>query len=196
MQEMNLIVREPLLDPKQRVVGYELSWQQAANSDAKPTEEELETLLHFAVQQFNDDDRGWLLGDKTLLLEMSPAMLSNEVLPLLPAKSTVLTLNINDFSDPATREQVRAVRAEGFGISLRGADLKTQGKLLSDVSYVEVRFSGSDFATQARTYAALKQTSVRMVGRPVTTWQDFDACAQLGLDAFVGKLHLTPRPGN
>jgi EAL and modified HD-GYP domain-containing signal transduction protein len=107
-----------------------------------------------------------------------------------------LTLNINEFADPATLEQVRAVRAEGFGISLRGADLKTQGKLLSDVSYVEVRFSGSDFATQARTYAALKQTSVRMVGRPVTTWQDFDACAQLGLDAFVGKLHLTPRPGN
>jgi hypothetical protein len=25
-------------------------------------------------------------------------------------------------------------------------------------------------------------------------WIDFDACAALGLDAFVGKLHLTPRP--
>ena len=195
MQEMKFIVREPLLDPKQRVVGYELSWQQAS-SDAKPTEEELETLLHFAVQQFNDDDKGWLLGDKTLFLELSPAMLSNAVLPLLPAKSTVLTLNIEDFADPATRAQVRAVRADGFGIALRGADLKTQGNLLSDVSHVEVRFSGSDFATQARTYAALKQSSVRMVGRPVTTWQDFDACAQLGLDAFVGKLHLTPRPGS
>ena len=35
-----------------------------------------------------------------------------------------------------------------------------------------------------------------MVGRPVATWADFDACAALGLDAFVGKLHLTPRPGN
>jgi len=35
-----------------------------------------------------------------------------------------------------------------------------------------------------------------MVGRPVGTWADFDACAALGLDAFVGKLHLTPRPGN
>src|SRR6185503_9705265 len=35
-----------------------------------------------------------------------------------------------------------------------------------------------------------------LVGRPVSTWQDFDACAALGLDAFVGKLHLTPRPGN
>ncbi|MFD2272985.1 hypothetical protein ACFS07_22650 [Undibacterium arcticum] len=77
---------------------------------------------------------------KILFLEMSPAMLSNEMLPLLPAKSTVLTLNVNDFADPATLAQVRAVRAEGFGISLRGADLKTQGKLLSDVSCVEVRF--------------------------------------------------------
>ncbi|MFC3109621.1 EAL and HDOD domain-containing protein [Undibacterium arcticum] len=194
MEQMNFIVREPLLDPKQRVVGYELSWQQVENN-ARPTEDELEALLHLAAQQFNDDDGGWLLGDKILFLEMSPAMLSNEMLPLLPAKSTVLTLNVNDFADPATLAQVRAVRAEGFGISLRGADLKTQGKLLSDVSCVEVRFSGSDFATQARTYAALKQASMRMVGRPVTTWQDFDACAQLGLDAFVGKLHLTPRPG-
>jgi EAL and modified HD-GYP domain-containing signal transduction protein len=35
-----------------------------------------------------------------------------------------------------------------------------------------------------------------MVGRPVSTWNDFDACAALGLDAFVGKLHLTPRPGS
>jgi c-di-GMP-related signal transduction protein len=34
-----------------------------------------------------------------------------------------------------------------------------------------------------------------MVGRPVATWHDFDACAALGLDAFVGKLHLTPRTG-
>ncbi len=28
MQDMNLIVREPLLNAKQQVVGYELSWLQ------------------------------------------------------------------------------------------------------------------------------------------------------------------------
>ncbi len=51
-----------------------------------------------------------------------------------------------------------------------------------------------DVAAQAKMYAALKHSSVRMVGRPVSTWEDYDACAALGLDAFIGKLHLTPRP--
>jgi EAL and modified HD-GYP domain-containing signal transduction protein len=32
-----------------------------------------------------------------------------------------------------------------------------------------------------------------MIARPVSNWADFDACAALGLNAFVGKLHLTPR---
>jgi EAL and modified HD-GYP domain-containing signal transduction protein len=32
-----------------------------------------------------------------------------------------------------------------------------------------------------------------MVARPVKTWQEFDVCATLGLDAFVGNLHLTVR---
>jgi EAL and modified HD-GYP domain-containing signal transduction protein len=59
-----------------------------------------------------------------------------------------------------------------------------------------VKFTGADVAAQARSYAALKASNLRMVGRPVSTWYDFDACAMLGLDAFVGKLHLTPRPGN
>ncbi|MES2125924.1 MAG: HDOD domain-containing protein, partial [Pseudomonadota bacterium] len=79
---------------------------------------------------------------------------------------------------------------------VRDGDIAHLGKHVGlSASYVEVRFAGADVAAQARNYAALKQSSVRMVGRPVTSWGDFDACAALGLDAFVGKLHLTPRPG-
>jgi EAL and modified HD-GYP domain-containing signal transduction protein len=35
-----------------------------------------------------------------------------------------------------------------------------------------------------------------MVARQVGSWQDFEACSALGLHSFVGKLHLTPRPGS
>jgi c-di-GMP-related signal transduction protein len=197
MHETNFIVREPLLDPKQRVIGYELSWQQNGNSAETSSEAELDALVAFVVDQFHDDDSGWALGEKILFLEMVPALLSAEALRTLPPKNTVLTVNTENLANEATLAQVRELRAQGFGISLRGADLLKQGKkFISDVSYIEVRFSGTDFAAQAKMYAAFKQSSVRMVGRPVSTWQDFDACAQLGLDAFVGKLHLTPRPGN
>ena len=55
---------------------------------------------------------------------------------------------------------MQALRAGGVGISLRGADLDLLGSNLGTVaSYAEVRFTGADVATQARTYAAAKQSA-------------------------------------
>lgn len=195
MHQTNFIVREPLLDPKQRVIGYELSWQHHANEDV--SDADLEALVGFVAEHVNDEEHGWLLRDKILFLDAVPAMLSTDALHRMPPERTVLTLKASDLRDPGTLAAVQGLRAGGVGISVRDGDLAHLGKDIGkSASYVEVRFSGADVAAQARTYAALKQASVRMVGRPVTTWVDFDACAALGLDAFVGKLHLTPRLGN
>ncbi|MFP5394207.1 MAG: EAL and HDOD domain-containing protein, partial [Gammaproteobacteria bacterium] len=194
MHETNFIVREPLLDPKQRVIGYELSWQHHNNQVITP--ENLESLVSFVAENVNDEEHGWLLRDKVLFLEAVPAMLSRDALFNMPPERTVLTLKANDLTDPRTLTTAQALRAGGMGISIRDSEMSQLGRNLNiTASYVEVRFTGADVAAQARTYAAGKQAGVRMVGRPVNSWADFDACAALGLDAFVGKLHLTPRPG-
>jgi c-di-GMP-related signal transduction protein len=195
MHQTNFIVREPLLDPKQRVIGYELSWQQ--HNGKEVSDADLEALVGFVAAHVVDDEAGWLLRDKILFLDAVPAMLSLDALHALPPERTVLALDVRHLMDPDTRAAVKGLRAGRVGISIRGADLALLGRNLGQVaSWAEVRFSGADVAAQARTYAAAKNSTVRMVGRPVTTWTDFDACAALGLDAFVGKLHLTPRPGN
>ena len=194
MHESNFIVREPLLDPKQRVIGYELSWQRLDNTP--PTDDDLEKLIGFVAENVNDDDAGWLLKDKSLFLDAVPAMLSRDALFNMPPEHTVLTMKASDLADADTLAAVQGLRAGGVGISIRDGDLAHLGSNLAmSASYIEVRFAGADVAAQARTHAAAKQSGVRMVGRPVATWEDFDACAALGLDAFVGKLHLTPRPG-
>ncbi|MEO5934244.1 MAG: HDOD domain-containing protein, partial [Duganella sp.] len=197
MHQTNFLVREPLLDAKQRVVGYELCWQRQTRDGAPPsTPAELESLVDFVAGQMVDDDNGgaWLLRDKILFLEAVPAMLSTDALHRLPPERTVLSLKASALANPDTLAAVQALRAGGVGILLRGADLARSGTRLPTLaSYVEVRFSGADVATQARTYAAFRQSTVGMIARPVSNWADFDACAALGLNAFVGKLHLTPR---
>jgi EAL and modified HD-GYP domain-containing signal transduction protein len=194
MQQTNFIVREPLLDPKQRVIGYELSWQQQNGKEV--TAQDLESLVGFVAAHVVDDDGAWLLRDKILFVDAVPAMLSTDALHSLPPEHTVLTVKATDLNNRDTLAAMQALRAGGVGISIGGADASLLAKNLAKVaSYAEVRFTGADVASQARSYAAAKQSAVRMVGRPVATWQDFDACAALGLDAFVGKLHLTPRPG-
>ncbi len=194
MHDTNFIVREPLLDPKQRVIGYELSWQ--AHGALTASRAALDDLIAFVAELVVHEDDGWLLKDKLLFLDAVPEMLSSDALHAMPPEHTVLTMHADSLQDPDTLSAVQGLRAGGVGISIRDGDLAHLGKNLgSTASYVEVKFSGSDVAAQAKAYSALKQTNVRMVGRPVTTWPDFDACAALGLDAFVGKLHLTPRPG-
>jgi len=195
MHQTNFIVREPLLDPKQRVIGYELCWQQ---HDGKTVgDADLEGLVGFVAAHLVDEQLGWLMRDKVLFLDAVPAMLSLDALHALPPERTVLSVRTRDLANADTRAAVQGLRAGGVGISIRGANLDLLGRNLSSLaSYAEVRFAGLDVATQARTYAAAKQSALRLVGRPVSTWQDFDACAALGLDAIVGKLHLTPRPGS
>jgi c-di-GMP-related signal transduction protein len=193
MQHENLILREPLLNAKQQVIGYEFSWQQK-NTDPL-SDEELNSLLEFVAEQLIDEDEGWMLGESLIFLETVPALFQAPALKLLPAKNIVLTIRRSYLQDEATMKAVQELRAQGYGICLRGADINRLDKsIMGLISHIEVRLSATDFASQAKMYAALKQSSIRMVARQILTWQDFDACTALGLDAFVGKLHLTPRP--
>ncbi|MFZ6845220.1 EAL and HDOD domain-containing protein [Undibacterium sp. RuTC16W] len=194
MNETNFIVREPLLDPKQRVIGFQLSWQNSSQA-AEFSVDDLNSLMEFVAEKLNDEDTGFLLGDSILFMDAVPELLKVQGLKLLPPKNTVLVLSKRDFTNPETLESIKELRQLGYGICMRGADLSTlERSFFSQISHIEVQLNPANLASQAKVYAALKQSSVRMVARNVLSWQDFDACSALGLDSFVGKLHLTPKP--
>lgn len=196
MSEINFLVREPLLDPKQRVIGFQLSWQHNEQA-GELSSEALSSLLEFVAEQIVDPDKGFLLGDSVLFLEASAELLSAEGLKKLAPKNTVLILSKRYFADQSTLDAIKQLKLLGFGICLRNADLSTLDRSIFPlISHIEVNLAAANFAAQAKMYAALKQSSIRMVARKVSTWQEFDACAALGLDSFVGKLHLLPRPNN
>ncbi|MFZ6772406.1 EAL and HDOD domain-containing protein [Undibacterium sp. SXout7W] len=194
MNEANFIVREPLLDPKQRVIGFQLSWQ-SPDQSTEVSIDSLNLLLAFVAEHLHDDEKGFLLGDSLLFLEAVPELLQADALTLLPPGNTVLILQKKYFASETAFEAVKNLRQLGYGICLRGAEITTlERSFFSQISHIEVKLNAANFASQAKVYASLKRSSVRMVARNVSTWPDFDACSALGLDSFVGKLHLTPRP--
>lgn len=195
MHELSFIVREPLLDPSQQVLGYELSWQQTGMNADSATKESAQGVIDFVAQHLTVSEMGW--GGKNLLfMDATPELLSSQSLHALPARNTVLTLSMKALADEATLTEVKILRALGFGIALRNADSRRPDKaLLSHVTHIEVRCGAADISSLARTYPTLKGApTVRMVARNVSDWTEYDSCIALGLDTFVGKLHLTPRP--
>jgi len=195
MPQKNFIVREPLLGPKQQVLGYALNWQQAATEGDAAAAESV-ALAETVAQHLVDPESGWLLENSVLFLPATAALLASDALQDVPAKNIVLTLEAEALADPQLLESLRESRTRGFGVALRVADVSRFDKsLLSLASHIEVHFNPGDLASQARIYGALKASSVRIIARHIENWQQYDASAALGLDAFVGKLHLTPRPG-
>ncbi|QAU34327.1 HDOD domain-containing protein [Janthinobacterium sp. 17J80-10] len=192
MHDVNFLVREPLLDPKQRILGYELSWEAPAGERIEAAVD----LVRFAAESLHDGEGNWLLGDGLLFLQATPALLTEPALLALPPQKTVLSMLSHDLANTETAAAVKELRSAGYSFSLRDAESLIHDKnLLLLVSHVEIRFGEAEFASQARIYAGLKQSTIRMVGRGISNWKEFDSCASLGVDAFVGNLYCTERPG-
>lgn len=196
MHEMNFIVREPLLDASQQVIGYGLSWQSNAADGGMSSDEDLLELVAFAAAQLSHEESGWLLKDSVLFFEATPALIGSDIIQTLPARHIVFRLTAADLADADTLQRVVALRQRGFGISLGDADaLPVSSPLLQLVSHIEGRCDSEDFSTKASACAAGNAGHAKMVACHISDWQEYDRCIAAGLDVFIGNLYLTPRPG-
>ncbi|RQO36229.1 histidine kinase [Herminiimonas sp. KBW02] len=192
MSELKFIVREPLLNAAQQILGYELSWFGGEQGGGMASDEDLLELVEVVAAQLQGSDTAGQLNGSLLFLEATPALIAADVVRKLPAKNTVFRLTVTDLADPETLKAASALRQRGYGISLRGADaLKTGNPLLQVVSHIEGRLSHEQGA--AIPIAALQSASVKAVVRKLSSWQEYDVCALQGLHAFIGNLYLTPR---
>jgi len=195
MHDLNFLVREPLVDPKQQIIGYEFTVQHpASDREIATPEDDFRALASFTALQLQDDEQGWQLGSLKIFLRAAPALLECDEVLALPSKNVVLILRLADLADIEVLAAVKRLRTKGYGISLSEAtDIAQDKTLLPLATHLEIHFATTDFATQAKIYGALKQSQVRMVARQIGTWQEFDSCASLGLDAFISNLYLTAR---
>jgi c-di-GMP-related signal transduction protein len=154
-------------------------------------------LAEFIAAHWNHEDAGWLFGSQLIFLDASPAMILSGALTGLPPKNVVLAVPASDLSNDDIVEALTALRTEGYGILLRDADWAGEHRdLLSLASHVELRSDAPSFAEQAKAAAALKQGANRIVVRRASSWEAYDLYAAQGLDALVGNLYMTPRPGS
>lgn len=195
MHDLNYIVRQALLDPKQQIIGYELSVQHPeSDREIVTAADDFLALTDFVARYFHEQENGWLLGGIRVFLRATPSLLLSDDVLALPAKNIVLTISMDDIAVPATLEAVKTLRAKGFGICLCDTTGVAPDKfLLSFVTHIEIQFAITDFPTQAKLYGALKNSSVRMIARQISSWQEYDSCASLGIDVFIGNMYLTPR---
>jgi len=190
METAKFVVREPLLDPKERLHGYELRWQGAPGADGN-------SMPKLVADQIDRFPEGSGFGDLRLYLHAELATLPPAVVERLNPAGTVLMTGAADLASPEGAAAAKALRQSGFGIAGKYAELAAQDKtLLALVSHVEIDAKAASPASLAKLAAVLKQNAMQMVVRNVHSWDDFDQCAAgNGVNAFVGDFYFDSRPG-
>ncbi len=193
MPVTRLVVREPLLDTQQQVVGYQFSWSRADGMKSDGIEDAA-TLLSLLEKAFDQPDDAARKSSKYVHFLPAPAaLLLQDAYASLPPVNTGLIVNTDDLSDEEVYAAVKTLRKAGYGILLSGVDIKALNpKQLALCSAIEVHFNPDSFAAQAKIYGVLKNSPIRMIAREVSNWSEYEACSKLGLHSFAGLFYLSP----
>lgn len=195
MLETNFIVREPVIDAKQKVLGFELTLQGADGAPPRP--EHSVELIEFLASHLNRQETGWLLGDNRLYIDGSPLLIASEALLGLPSTSVALSVLAEDFADEGTAAGLQTLREEGAIIVGHCNDVSSiSSELVTHVTHVETPFNSANLPVYIQAAASLKTHSVGLIARGVNSWQDYDFCAGHGIDALIGNLYMTTKPGS
>lgn len=192
MTETKYLQRAPLLDPAQHVLGYKLAWQNQEKGGDALAGANLRQLLNLVAERPGKSE------SNLLFLDAGAAALPAEILKCLTPTNTVLMLTRDDMVKEGTVSSVMSLRERGFGVALGDVDL---GFLVSDeillplVTHVEVCVDHPDLVAIS-SHVKLTQPPFSVVVKQFSDWQEFDACAVLGLSGFFGNLCLTPRKMN
>jgi EAL and modified HD-GYP domain-containing signal transduction protein len=192
MNEVRLVVREPLLDTQQQVLGYEFSWMKTSLAENDEIED-ARSLVNLLLENIENGEDAPPTKYSHFLYAPAPLIMEN-VFSELPPSSTNLIVSVSDLEDDAVYAEVKVLRKAGYGILLRGVDMKALNpKQLILATAIEVYFDPDNFSSQARIYGVLKNSPIRMIARKINNWQEYDACGALGLQAFAGRFYLTTR---
>lgn len=188
MLENKYLVRTPLLDPKQQVVGYKLAWQKNEKSSELLDEEELHQLQSLVTAHFS----GSRLG--LLFMEASPVALSEKALQSMSPQTTVLILKRSELADANSVARAVLFREQGFALAIGDADLaflQENELLLSHTAYVLIDFGHPDL-TAITNFAKFRKSPFVVVVDKIPSWHEFDVCAGLGTHGVFENLCLAP----
>jgi len=197
----SFVCREPLLDRKERIAGYQFSMPEEVELRLQTDFEFLPRIYDDAVLRnltaLGDDA---LLGPRVAFVRLAPDSLDNPRIRKLPTTNTVLMLA------PVRKEplaetlqpQLEALRQAGYayGWLLRQpqvAQFPGLPELAAAADYVQIDatgFTGMDLKELLKSIASLRPAGLpklRLIAGGLNSFDEFNLCFRAGMDLFLGR---------
>ena len=191
--EQFFLGRQPILDKRQQIVGYELLFRSpqsllaASFSDIHLASASviLNTLSDFGFQDVLGRHRGFFNVTRDMLL--------SDAVELLPKERVVIELLETIMADAEVVERCRALKSLGFTLALDdhvySPSFETIYRLVDIVKLDVLQVSAQELPGMV---AKLRAWPLTLLAEKVESAEQYAACAALGFDLFQGYYFARP----
>ncbi len=195
-QEQDLrffIGRQPILDLKQEIVGYELLFRAASHHTTAQFESQAQASASVIANALSEFGFHEVLGDKFGFLNISAGVLHSEMLELLPCEQSVLEILENIDLDDNVRLRCQQLKSQGFQIALDDHIYSPDhSSFYKFVDIVKVDIMATDPEELPRIAAELRKYPVKLLAERVETVEQFELCVKYGFELFQGYFFERP----
>ncbi|MGB7815045.1 MAG: EAL domain-containing protein [Methylotenera sp.] len=192
MEDQAFIGRQPIMDLKQHIIGYELFFRHSASAQSAVYEDDFKACSNVLVNTVGMDMQ-WLLGDKLAFINVNEEMLKSELLELMPPKRTVLEILKSITPSNEIVERCQVLRSLGYRVALDNPHLcKGSELLLPCADFVKIDIQSVNLAELGKTFMRFNAPSVKMIAEKVETEKQFEACKSTGFKLFQGFYFARP----
>jgi EAL and modified HD-GYP domain-containing signal transduction protein len=187
------IGRQPILDRKQEIFGYELLFRAAGDHETAQFESQAQasaSVISSALSNFGLQD---VLGDKFGFLNITSGVLHSEMLELLPIEQTVLEILETIELDDNVRLRCNELKSMGFLIALDDHIYAPEHSVFYKmVDIIKVDIMATDPLELPKIAADLRKFPVVLLAERVETIEVFEQCMACGFELFQGYFFERP----
>jgi EAL and modified HD-GYP domain-containing signal transduction protein len=176
--------RQPILDARQDLVGYELTLLDGGRETAGHSANAA-TLVCAAYSELGVRNA---LGRHKAFLRIDQEFLYDDAIGALPADGVVIQLILEQAPGEKVLERCRALREQHYSLGLadyRGQD-EMSAPLLALVDFIKIGARGKDAEQLAALAGPLARLPLKLLAHGVDAPEDFARCRDGGFEFFQG----------
>lgn len=184
--------RQPILDIRQEIVGYELLFRSTEKnfSEYESQDQASMSVISSALANFGLNN---VLGDKDGFINVTHDVLFSDMVEVLPPRQTILELLESVELTNVVKERCRQLKEKNYRIALDDHVYSPEHHdLYRFVDIVKIDLLETNPADLPKVVAALRRFPVTLLAERVETMERFQDCLELGFELFQGYFFERP----
>lgn len=195
MEDQVFIGRQPILDVKENIIGYELFFRHSAEAKTAIFEDDFKACSSVLVNTMNDTDTQWLIRNKLAFINVSESMLMSEFIELMPPHRTVLEILKSVTATDAVIARCQDLHNLGFKIALDNPHSNAALQPLSKYAdYIKIDTQSTSLLEAEKIFHHYQYhaPSIKIVAEKIETHAQFSAYKKIGFQRFQGFFFALP----